>query len=144
MELKTKSGYITVPIVDEDGTKLGKFRFNPADPNLLKRLEKGAKALDELEFPEEMGMDEMMKANDLIKEQFDFILGKKASDSIFGICAPLSIDDDGNWFFENILDGIADIITKAAQERYAKKMERIKAATAEYLEEKADNPADSK
>ena len=129
-----------------NGDKNKVIRFNPADLNLLDRLDQAEtaieKAQDELEKdisldasgkPERQeDIEFMRKVNKLIKDQIDFIFDAEVSDVVFGNQSPLS-SVKGKPFFERFFDAVKPILEKeitkereASQKRISKYTGRVK------------------
>lgn len=133
--IKAKTGFKTVKITDGNEV-LGTFRFNPADSNLISRAEEVNAFMRDLKIPENTDeqADALVNVCNTIAEKIDYLLGCKVSDSVFSVLGPLSIMEDGQLFFEFLLDQIGDIINTVTEERLKNKMERVAAATAEYAD----------
>lgn len=133
LELVIKdSGFVTVPIIDRDGSELGSFKFNPNDFDILKRYEHVVKELENLEVPENAGEEALFAVSDKIKELLDYLLNFKVSQDIFAICNPLSLTGDGDFFAERIIEGIGGLIESTMNQRLAKKQAKIRKATEKY------------
>lgn len=134
MELKltVDTGAVTVPVFDKDNEELGNFKFNPNDLDIVRRYEDVAKKFDAIEIKEDAGVDDVLKVSDLVKEQMDYLLGYKVSDTLFGKCNPLTLTGNGDFYIENVLIGIAGLIEETSGKRLAKKQAKIKRATAKY------------
>lgn len=132
-ELRTDTGAITVPVIDEkDGEIIGKFKFNPNDLDIVKRYEKVAVALGNITVPEDADTEEILKISDEIKKQFDYLLNYNVSAELFAKCNPLTLTANGDFYVENIINGIAGIIEQATDQRLEKKKAKIRKATAKY------------
>lgn len=133
--IKAKTGFKTVKIMDGDEF-LGSFRFNPADSNLVSRADEVNAFMRGLKIPEDDGeqSDAVVTVCNTICEKIDYLLGCQVSDSVFKVLGPLSIMEDGELYFEFLLDRIGDIINSVTEERLKNKMERVAAATAEYAD----------
>ena len=59
------------------------------------------------------------------------------SKDLFALAKPLTPLENGDYFFENVLDGIGDVIKEAYQRRLQKKLEKVAEATKEYQEDEA-------
>ena len=121
-KLTVDTGAITVPVYDKDNEELGNFKFNPNDLDIIRRYEDVAKQFGSIEI----------KISDLVKDQVDYLLGYKVSDTLFGKCNPLTLTGNGDFYIENVLSGIAGLIEETSGKRLAKKQARIKRATAKY------------
>lgn len=131
-KLTVDTGAITVPVYDKDNEELGNFKFNPNDLDIVRRYEDVAKEFDSIEIKEDTGVEDVLKISDLVKDQVDYLLGYKVSDTLFGKCNPLTLTGNGDFYIENVLSGIAGLIEETSGKRLAKKQARIKRATAKY------------
>ena len=134
MKLKVETGAVTVEVEDERDKVIGSFDFNPADSNILKRYGAVVDFFNNLSqkegLTEEEQIEELNRIQDQIGEQFDALLGYKVSDGLFGACGPLTVTKNGDFFFEQVLEGIGSIIEKVTQKRLDKKLAKIRKAVA--------------
>lgn len=132
-QLKTDTGAITVPVIDEkDGEVIGKFKFNPNDLDIVRRYEKVAESLGNMSVPKNAGTDELFAVSDEIRKQVDYLLNYNVSAELFAKCNPLTLTANGDFYIENVLEGIASIIEQATNQRIEKKKAKISKATAKY------------
>lgn len=146
LELRVDTGAVTVPIVDIDGTKLGEFKFNPVDSSILSRFDKFNAEMSGKDIQDELkdmdNVEAVQRFDEFVKEQFDYLLGYPVSDDLFSVCGPLTVVSNGDFYFEKLMEGIGGLIQQSVTERLKRKMERIRKATEEYQEEKAEHSAD--
>ena len=133
LELTVDTGKTTVPIREKDGELIGELTFNPNDFDILKRYEKVVEALEHFDVPEDA--DGVFAVSDEIKKQIDFLLNYPTSEGIFAKCNPLTLTENGDFYFENVLDGIASIIEQVTNQRVQKKLEKVRKATVKYHKE---------
>lgn len=138
LTLNVASGAKLVPIIDADGEQIGSFRFNPTDTNILNRYKTVIDFFDHYaEDPEpedatdEERVQRLVDLQQRVNEQIDNLLGYEAHGSIFEKCGALSITEKGDFFFEQIIEGIAKLIEQVTEQR-VKKMQKIRKATAKY------------
>ena len=131
MTLSVDTGSVLIN-VDDKGEIIGQFRFNPSDMDIVRRYETVVDALNAITIAEDAGADELLKISDEIKKQFDFLLNYNVSEGIFAKCNPFSMTAGGDFYFENVLDGIAGLIEKTTNQRIEKKRKKIEKATAKY------------
>lgn len=131
MKLSVDTGAVVIDI-DDRGERIGQFRFNPSDLDIVKRYGKVVEALSNIDIPEDPGEDEIFRISDEIKKQFDYLLNYEVSKEIFAKCNPLTPISNGDLYCENVLEGIAGIIEKTMNERISKKQANIRKATAKY------------
>lgn len=131
LKLSVDTGSVLIDIEDR-GEKIGEFRFNPADIDIVRRYEKVAEYLDNTKIEESAGAEEVLAFTDKIKEQFDYLMNYKVSDALFAKCNPLTPLANGDFYCEHVLEGIAGLIEKEMGQRIAKKKAKIQKATAKY------------
>ncbi len=136
MKLRVETGAVTVEVEDERGRGLGSFDFNPADSNILKRYGAVVDFFNGLHFDdggsEEEQLTQMNKLADDIAGQFDYLLGYDVSGAVFGKCGPLTVTKNGDFFFEQVLEGVGSLIEQVTKKRLDKKLAKIRRATAKY------------
>lgn len=132
-ELRVDTGAVTVPIYDSnDGELLGEFKFNPNDMDIVKRYEQVADALNKISVPEDAGNEALFAVSDEMKKQLDFLLNYPVSAGIFAKCNPLTLTANGDFYIENVIEGIGNLIEKTMKVRLDKKMEKVRRATEKY------------
>lgn len=133
LTLKVDTGAVTVDVENENGMKIGEFEFVPTDTDIVNRYGSVVEFFNNVSFNENEGNEEIVKKfSSQIREQFDHLFNYPVSDSIFSKCGPLTPVQNGDFFFEVVLDGIRSIIEKVTNERIEKKMKKIRKATAKY------------
>ena len=132
LKLKANTGSVMVPIFDENDKKIGEMRFIPTDTDILKRYSKVVEFFNGVTFSDEPTENEIVDFSESIKNQFDDLFNYHVSEEIFSVCSPLTVIENGDFFFENILEGIAGIIETILNQRIEKKMKKIRKATAKY------------
>ena len=125
---KVKTGALNVILTNEDDEEIGRFPFNPVDLNIVRRYEEVVANLEKMELPEQ----DILELSDKLEGQIDYLLNSKASKSVFAICNPLTLTESGDFFIENIIVEIADIIEQVTDQRIKKKQAKIKRATSKY------------
>lgn len=133
ISLRIDTGFISVPIYDSgDGKMLGTIKFNPSDMGIIRRYDSVVNDFENIAIRDEADFDEMISLEKKVEEALDYLLGCRASESIFAICSPFSPVSDGDLYVEKIIEGIAQIIENVTDERIKKKTAKIKRATAKY------------
>lgn len=132
-ELSIETGKVSVPIREKaDGELIGQFAFNPNDLDILKRYEIVVNALEKIKVPKDADADAILAVSDELKKQMDYLLNFPVSDDIFAKCNPLTLTENGNFYIENVIDGIAGLIEQVMNTRIEKKRKKIEKATAKY------------
>lgn len=129
---KVKTGALNVILTNENDEEIGRFPFNPVDLNIVRRYEEVVANLEKMELPEDATEQDILELSDKLEGQIDYLLNSKASKSVFAICNPLTLTESGDFFIENIIVEIADIIEQVTDQRIKKKQAKIKRATSKY------------
>jgi hypothetical protein len=132
--LSIDTGAMIIDIEDTGGDIIGQFRFNPNDFDIVRRYEYVAEELRKIVIPEDATTNDLFTATDKIKELFDYLLNYKVSDSIFKKCNPLTLTANGDFYAENVLTGITNLIEKTMDTRLKAKRAKIAKATEKYHE----------
>lgn len=131
MTLKVDTGSVLINI-DDKGEIIGSFRFNPNDLDILNRYNHVVSVLENISVPEDYSQEDFFKITDKIKEQFDYLLNYNVSDEIFKKCNPLTLTESGDFYAENVIEGVTGLIESITNERIKKKKAKINKATAKY------------
>lgn len=137
-EVIVDSGLCTYDIKDKEGRLLGQFTFNPSDTGIAERYEEVKKQLTNLKKDfgkraEKKTLAEQLNELDaIVYEKIDYLLGAEVSASIFSIMGPFSPLSNGQFFFENVLAAITQIIQNETGERVKKISGKIRKHTSKY------------
>ena len=141
LTLNVASGAKLVPIIDADGEQIGSFRFNPTDTNIAYRYKEVVDFFENHIKDFAIGSDENLEGDEILErglalqnavnEKIDLLIGYEAHGSVFEKCGAMSITENGDFFYEQIIGGIAELIEQTTKQR-VKKMEKIRKATARY------------
>ena len=129
--LDVDTGSVVVEIRDK-GETIGEFKFNPNDSDIIKRYENVVEGLQSIKIPENDNMEAIFVVSDEIKKQFDYLFNYNVSESVFCKCNPLTLTASGDFYCEEVLEKIANIIEKVTEQRIKKKKAKIQKATAKY------------
>lgn len=133
LKLKVNTGAVLVAVENENGRKIGEFEFIPTDTDIANRYERVVDFFNHVEFREEADKaEEVRRFSEEIRKQFDLLFNYPVSDGIFSQCGPLTMTQDGDFFFEHVLEGISGIIEQTMSVSLEKKMKKIRNATAKY------------
>lgn len=136
MTLQVDTGAVTIDLTDKNGKKIGEFDFNPSDSNIFKRYENVVDFFNSVSFSENVGDDkkieEVNKLAEDIGKQFDYLFGYSVADGMFSSCGALTVTANGDFFFEAVLEGVANLIEKVTKQRINKKLAKVRKATAKY------------
>lgn len=123
---KVKTGALNVVLTNEDDAEIGRFSFNPVDLNIIRRYEEVVANLEKMEVPEDATEKDILELSDRLEEQIDYLLNSKASKSVFAICNPLTLTESGDFFIENIIVEIADVIEQVTDQRIKRNRRKLK------------------
>ena len=130
-EIIIDNGCETFVIKTNAGEEYAKLIFNPSDPEIYTRYTKISKAIDEKEFNTDT-IEGVNEVNSFLVKQMSDLLNRDTSEELFGKQSPLSILADGDFFIDKLLDIIPKIVEERTKQRFDKKIEKIKKATAKY------------
>lgn len=142
--LEVDTGLVEIELKDVSGKVLGSFEFSPTDSDIVNRYKDVVKAFNEVEAPASLFSEDadeeetdsfQIYFSNLIREQFDYLLAHKVSDRIFATCGPLTLLENGDFFFEHVIEGLGDLIAKIVEKRIDVKLEKIRSAVAKYENE---------
>lgn len=131
MTLNVDTGSVIIDVEDK-GEKIGEFRFNPADIDIVKRYENVVEYLNSVNFDKEATAEDVMKFTDELKEKFNYLLNYNVAEGLFSKCNPLTPLANGDFYCENVLEGIAGLVETEMGSRIEKKKAKIRRATAKY------------
>lgn len=129
------AGLMKFTFTDMDGDVFASFKMNPADIKLFERLNAIDKKLAELQKRFEGRTDDMeiaIEFNNAVEELFCYVLGYDVRESLFGFASALSIMDDGQCFWEKILDVMQREVGKEVEKRGKKMQNNIRKYTDKY------------
>ncbi len=124
-----------VNIENSDGELMGYFYFNPADVDMITRCDVVRKNLDKIldELKEAEAAEEaIIKANNGIREQMDYLLGNEAGKILFKYNSPISVMADGTIYGLYAFNAVAAFIEQEVTERSEKMKSQIDKYTAQY------------
>lgn len=141
--LTLDTGTEKIDVKDLYGNTIAQIVFHPSDFNgFSKRLndmtERLKKALDEIVADSDIeGTDPFFKEEATIVDAFDRLFGYSVGTNLFTSVSATAITENGYMFWEEALNGIADEMKRAVDERTERMNKRVAEETAEY----ADAPA---
>ena len=77
-------------------------------------------------------VEQLNELDAIVYEQVDYLLDAKVSESIFSIMGPFSPLPSGQFFFENILAAISQIIQSESEQNVEKVREKVSKYTKKY------------
>ena len=131
-QIRIDDGLKTFEIVNKDGDHICDITLNPSDTGIIARVNAVVEALNaykpDSDDPEKAitDMDELLiqKMNDLFQTD--------TRGTLFAVCAPLSMLDNGSTYIEEILNNITPALEKITKTRAAKMEKRMAKYTAAY------------
>ncbi len=132
LTLQVTTGAQLIDLLNESGRKIGEFEFVPTDTGIIERYKGVAQFFDNYTFPKNPTEDDFMALENSVREQFDLLFGYNVSEGMFGKCGALTVVEDGDFFFEKVLDGITGLIEQTMKTRVEKKKQKIRKYTAKY------------
>lgn len=133
LTLEVDTGKIVVDLKDETGAKIGEFGLNPSDIGIVDRFRAVIDFFNSYDDAEDgEPLEKAAELNRKIGEQFDYLLGENAHEGIFGKVSALSLNSDGDFFFEGVIEGLGGIIEQITKKRVDKKLRKIKKYTDKY------------
>lgn len=135
MELKIDRGLKSYEVKDIDGTLLGTLYVNPADIGIAARLEEARRAIQQLAdgLTADAGVDQIIEADKLIREQINYIFGSDASSVFFKGVSALALLPDGTMVFEKALQASVPIIEDAVGKAVKASQKRVQKHVGVYL-----------
>lgn len=135
MELKIDRGLKSYEVKDIDGTLLGTLYVNPADIGIAARLEEARRAIQQLAdgLAADAGVDQIIEADKLIREQINYIFGSDASSVFFKGVSALALLPDGTMVFEKTLQAAVPIIEDAVGKAVKASQKRVQKHVGVYL-----------
>ena len=127
-EIIVDRGLEEYAIKDEKGNVLGSVEMNPADMEIAKRSEQVSSAISSIseEWDESKDIiDNLMKLENKVYEQIDYLFNAPVSKSLFSITSPFTVLANGDFFVDNVINSISSIIKTEAPKRYKKANEKI-------------------
>lgn len=118
--------------VNDNGKVIGQIEFNPSDVGMIRRHDEVMDIMNNYTMPENPTDKELFDFSDKIKELTDKMIGYPVADVIFCRTDPLTPIANGDFFFENVWEGLKNLIESTTNQRVDKKLKKIKAATAKY------------
>ena len=135
MDLKSDRGLKSYEVKDIDGTLLGTLYVNPADIGIAARLEEARRAIQQLAdgLAADAGVDQIIEADKLIREQINYIFGSDASSVFFKGVSALALLPDGTMVFEKALQAAVPIIEDAVGKAVKASQKRVQKHVGVYL-----------
>ncbi len=117
------------------GEVFGEFAFNPTDTSIIERYEKAVDAINAIELKgesEDEVKEYILSLSKTFKEQFDYLLNRDVSESLFRVYSPITIFADGDYYAEKILESVGKAIEQEFDVRLKKKAKKIAKYTNKY------------
>ncbi len=132
LQIKSKTGAVRVTITDEFDEPIGSFKFLPTDVEIAKRWDETMNMITAIKVSENTDYGDALAVERKLKEETNHLLNYEVAENIYSICSPLTVNQDGDFFYEVVLNGIADVIEQVFKTRVEKKRAKINKALAKY------------
>ena len=137
-QIKVVDGSKTYDLVNQEGKLLGQLTFNPSDTNILERHAEVMKQLNKLK--EDFGKtvrkttvnEDIAEIDRIVYEKIDYLLNADVSKTLFSIMGPFSPLANGQFFVENVMDAIGNVIQADTEKQSKKIRQKIDKHTAKY------------
>lgn len=140
----TTSTKKTLNLTTPDGQHLGVVTVDPGDFSIVQRYNEVTENLNKLCVKHAKQNSDLKKAAAAmkqleagVKEQVNYLLGYDATADIFGVLGALHMNDEGVFFFQQVINGVGAFISEEVANRTANRftpeqLEQIEKATAKY------------
>lgn len=133
LKLKVDTGSVLVPVENERGEQIGEFYFNPLDSNMAKRYDDVIEFFNTFKVDESKdSFEEIKRLSEEVEKQFDYLFGYNVSEGIFGKCGVFTLLADGFFYYENVIEGIGNLIEQVGEQRVKKLKKRAREAASKY------------
>lgn len=127
-EIIIDDGSIKAVIKNKQDKELGTLYFNPSDMGMMERWEEFIDKMNEIDDINDENFNEVSKVivtniNDLFK----------GAESFFEVTHPLSMTNDGDFYFEKVVEVLGGIVEEITNERIEKKLKKIEKVTGKYV-----------
>lgn len=129
------SGLLKFTFTDSDGDVFAYFKMNPADVKLAARCEEVSDFFNKKSEIASANptVEEMAKYSDELTEKIDYLLGYKASETLFGsLMSPITVLPNGDIFAFVVLETIADAVGTEIRKRKQKMHKAASKYTEKY------------
>lgn len=135
-ELVINDGSVLYVLKNERGEQFARLSFNPVDTGLIERYNKVQKVMSEYEFMTDSDdfETEIVKLDQMVKEQFNTLFGKNVEQDLFSLYNPCAVFGDGDFYCEVLFNQIGIIIEKESGALVDKKIAKIKKASANKVQ----------
>lgn len=129
--LNIKTGLTHTEIKNEDGDVIGSFKFLASDPDIMRRAEDIIDYFNGLQFPDITITEQRESFCAGIKEKLDFLLGC-STEKAFQFISPVALMENGDFYFEVIIEYVCSVIEKEHKSRINKKLQKVHKAVADF------------
>lgn len=121
-------GSIKAVIKNKQDKELGTLYFNPSDMGMMNRWEEFIDKMDEIDsISDENFNDVSSQIISNIDELF------KGASSFFEVTHPLSLSQDGDFYFEKVVDVLGNLVEEQTNQRIERKLKKIEKVTGKYV-----------
>lgn len=126
--IKIESGVKEYNIENQRGEFIGVFTFNPSDADLPRRYNETLKAFQAMKLScsgKNVDLDEFVEIQKQAVEQLCYFVGNDSVKVFFEVMGAFSMQN-GQFYYEKVLDIIAGIITSESNTQSSKLKNKIK------------------
>lgn len=132
--IKIESGVKEYNIENERGEFIGVFTFNPSDADLPRRYNETLKAFQTMKLArckKDISIEEFNEVQEQAIEQLCYFVGNDSVKVFFKVMGAFSMQN-GQFYYEKVLDIIAGIITNESNAQASKLKNKIKKYAKKY------------
>ena len=119
-QIKIDDGLMVYDVVNQNGTKIGEFSFNPYDTGLAKRFVEVLTNIKTMKINFENNDDNLAGFIELQKEveaQMKYLLGNESANVFFDVMGAFSLLPSGELYIEHIVSIIGKLLKDEAAKR---------------------------
>lgn len=136
-KIKVDDGLKTYDIVNQNDELLGQLTFNPLDTNIVERHKEVMRQLQKLktEFRKTKKAtlaDDLARIDKIVYEKIDYLLNAEVAGTLFSIMGPFSLLSNGQFFVENVMAAIGQIINEESKKKSKTVEGKIRKYTEKY------------
>lgn len=128
-------GYEEYTIENKNGKVLGSVRFNPSDVAMINRFDDVIKHIQEFS----QGIDDSQDASvisssftEMLSNEINYLFNADVAGAFFSITSPLTPLENGNLYFEVVLNAIGKLIESETGRKVQKMQTKISKYTRKY------------
>lgn len=119
-QIKIDNGLMVYDVVNQNGTKIGEFSFNPYDTGLAKRFVEVLMNIGKMKSNFENNGDSLagfIELQNEVEAQMIYLLGNESANVFFDVMGAFSLLPSGEFYIEHILSIIGKLLKDEAEKR---------------------------